>query len=75
MELEKPREGDSYEGEGDFIPETLKDARKALNKSEMLRQAFGEEVIDHYVRAADWEIEDFHRVVTDYEVKRGFERS
>ena len=75
MELEKPREGDSYEGEGDCIPETLKDAREALNKSEMLRQAFGEEVIDHYVRAADWEIEDFHRVVTDYEVKRGFERS
>jgi glutamine synthetase len=75
MELEQPREGDSYEGEGDFIPETLKDAREALNKSEMLRHAFGDEVIDHYVRAADWEIEDFQRVVTDYEVKRGFERS
>ena len=52
-----------------------KDAREALNKSEMLRHAFGDEVIDHYVRAADWEIEDFQRVVTDYEVKRGFERS
>ena len=41
----------------------------------MLREAFGDEVIDHYCRAAEWELEEFDRVVTDYEVARGFERS
>ncbi len=40
----------------------------------MLREAMGDEVIDHYVRCAEWEQEDFDRIVTDYEVKRGFER-
>ena len=41
----------------------------------MLRQAMGDDVIDHYVRAATWEQEEFGRVVTDYEVARGFERA
>jgi glutamine synthetase len=41
----------------------------------MLREAFSDEVIDHYARAAEWEIEEFDRVVTDYEIARGFERA
>ena len=41
----------------------------------MLREAMGNDVIDHYVRCAEWEQEDFDRVVTDYEVKRGFEQA
>ena len=39
----------------------------------MLREAMGDAVIDHYVRAAEWEQEDFDRKVTDYERARGFE--
>jgi glutamine synthetase len=27
------------------------------------------------VRAARWEQEEFDRIVTDYEIRRGFERS
>ena len=34
-----------------------------------------EEVVAHYARAAEWEIEEFNRVVTDYEIARGFERA
>ena len=41
----------------------------------MLKAAFGEEVVAHYLRAAEWEQEDFDRRVTDYEVFRGFERA
>ena len=33
------------------------------------------QVVDHYVRAAEWEQEDFDRRVTDYESIRGFERA
>jgi glutamine synthetase len=32
-------------------------------------------VIDHYVRAARWEQEDYDRRVTDWEIQRGFERA
>ena len=41
----------------------------------MLRAAFGDEVIDHYYRAAMWEQEVSDRHVTDREVARGFERA
>jgi hypothetical protein len=30
---------------------------------------------DHYTRAALWEVEEQDRVVTDWEVSRGFERA
>ena len=57
------------------IPANLRDATQALASSKMLREAMGDEVIDHYVRAARWEQEEFDRVVTHYEVQRGFERA
>ena len=58
-----------------MLPNSLRDARAAMVKSKMLREAFGESVVRHYARAAEWEIEEFDRVVTDYEVARGFERA
>ena len=35
----------------------------------------GDWVIDHYARCAEWEIEEFNRIVTDWEVARGFEKA
>ena len=76
LELAPPASGDVYDAsKAPEIPGTLRDARETLLKSEMLREAFGDGVIDHYARAAEWEIEEFDRVVTDYEVARGFERA
>ena len=40
----------------------------------MLREAFGDGVVDHYTRAAEWEQEEFDKIVTDWEINRGFER-
>ncbi|MBT6416549.1 glutamine synthetase family protein [Candidatus Puniceispirillum sp.] len=73
--LEPEFNGDAYNAESArSIPETLREATAALDGSHMLRSAMGDDVIDHYVRAARWEQEDFDRKVTDYEVARGFER-
>ena len=72
----EPLSGDAYEGEStDHIPTTLREATEALRGSKMLRAAFGDEVIDHYVRMAEWEQEAFDAVVTDWEIARGFERA
>jgi len=57
------------------IPNTLRDATKFLRGSDMLRKAMGDDVIDHYTRCAEWEQEEFDRVVTDWEIARGFERA
>ena len=68
--------GDAYsDDEVRHIPRTLRDAREKLLASSMLREAFGNDVVDHYARAVEWEIEEFNRVVTDYEVARGFEKA
>ena len=76
LELEKEFKGDAYQArKAREIPATLAQATLALKKSSMLRDAMGSDVIDHYVRAAEWEQEDFNSKVTDYEVNRGFERA
>lgn len=75
MELEPPFTGDAYEGKSKPLPRTLKEASETLSGSAMLRAAFGEDVIEHYTRAARWEVEEQERVVTDWEVRRGFERA
>jgi len=67
--------GDAYDSAAAEIPNTLRDARDALLGSAMLNDAFGEDVIAHYARAAEWEIEEFNRVVTDYEIARGLEKA
>lgn len=68
--------GDAYDAsKAPTVPTTLLQARDALLASDMLRAAFGDDVITHYGRAAEWEIEEFNRVVTDYEIARGFERA
>ena len=75
LELAPPYEGDAYRGE--TLPEvakTLRAATAALNSSTMLRKAMGEEVVDHYVHTAIWEQMEYDRRVTDWELRRGFER-
>jgi glutamine synthetase len=76
LELEPAFTGDAYQGDNlREIPTTLRAATVALNESAMLREAFGEEVIDHYVHSARWEQQAFDAQVTDWEVQRGFERA
>ena len=76
LELEPAFKGDAYGGKGvREIPTTLRDATTALEGSAMLRSAFGGDVIDHYVHAARWEQSESDRVVSDWEINRGFEKA
>lgn len=75
LELEPEMAGDMYaSATARPIPRNLREAAVALDESTMLRAAFGSDVIDHYVHAAKWEILEHDRVVTDWELMRGFER-
>lgn len=75
LALEPAISGDIYHaGNVREIPKTLGEAAELLHGSSMLRSAFGDDVVDHYTHAARWEIEQQNRIVTDWEVKRGFER-
>jgi glutamine synthetase len=52
----------------------LREAIAALEGGAMAREAFGDEVIDHYLNYARTEQELFDRVVTCYERERFYER-
>ena len=76
LALEPEFSGDAYAAASvREIPRTRGEAAKALDGSAMLRSAMGDQVIDHYLRAAEWELEEQNRVVTDWELARGFERA
>jgi glutamine synthetase len=68
-------EGNAYsDTERPRLPGTLRDARELFASSAVAREAFGEEVVAHYVNAADVELQAFDSAVTDWERVRGFER-
>ena len=76
MTLAAAATGDVYEdAKASDIPQTLRSATESLRNSDFLREALGDDVVDHYTRAAEWEQEEFDRVVTDWEIARGFERA
>jgi glutamine synthetase len=56
------------------VPRTLRAARDAFAGSKVARSAFGDAVVDHYTNMADVELRAFEAAVTDWELRRGFER-
>ncbi|HWE32644.1 MAG TPA: glutamine synthetase family protein [Solirubrobacteraceae bacterium] len=75
LELEPPYEGNAYLAtDKPRLPATLRDARELFAGSAVARHAFGDEVVDHYLNAADVELAAFNAAVTDWERFRGFER-
>jgi len=75
LELGPPLAGDAYARESlPEIPPTLREAIVALDGSATLRRALGDAVVEHYLHAARWEHSEFDRQVTDWELRRGFER-
>jgi len=56
------------------IPSTLADATDLFEASDVARDAFGEEVQHHLVNTARQELAAFGRAVTDWELRRSFER-
>jgi len=75
LELPPAFAGDAYDQAAlPEIPKTLREATARLDGSTMLRQALGDDVVDHYVHTARWEQLEYDRRITDWELARGFER-
>src|SRR6202034_4135156 len=75
LELGAVFEGDAYKAEGlARLPTSLQQARDLFAESQLARNAFGEDMVAHYVNAADVELAAFGSAVTDWERFPGFER-
>ncbi|GEP32472.1 glutamine synthetase [Nocardioides szechwanensis] len=74
LELEEPLVGNAYTSGRDKVPSTMTAARDVFASSTIARAALGDEVVDHYVNMADVELAAYNAAVTDWELRRGFER-
>ncbi|MBV0895176.1 glutamine synthetase family protein [Microbacterium sp. NC79] len=74
LELEPELLGNAYRSDAPLVPSTMQEARDALAASSTARAALGDDVVDHYVHYADLEIAAYNAAVTDWELRRGFER-
>src|SRR5205823_15008519 len=75
LSLPPESRGDAYTAK-DFprVPGNLTEAIDALDKSQVAREAFGDDVIEHYLNSARIERESFDSAVIDRELRRNFER-
>jgi glutamine synthetase len=74
LELPPPLEGNAYESDAERFPSTLREAIEALEQGTVARQAFGDDVVEHYLNYARTEQRLFDQVVTSYERERLYER-
>ncbi|WP_292670841.1 glutamine synthetase family protein [Nocardioides sp.] len=74
LELEPELVGNAYDSDKPHVPGTLAEAREIFAASAVARSCFGDEVVDHYVNMADVELAAYNAAVTDWELRRGFER-
>ena len=74
LELEDEQVGNAYTSDKPKVPHTLRAAREAFASSAVARAVLGDEVVDHYTNMADVELASFDAAVTDWELRRGFER-
>jgi glutamine synthetase len=75
LPLEPAAAGNAYlDAEASHVPSTLRDALELWEKSTLAREAFGAEVVSHYANYARVELAAYDAAVTDWELRRGFER-
>ncbi|WP_329226923.1 MULTISPECIES: glutamine synthetase family protein [unclassified Streptomyces] len=74
LELPEACEGNAYTAGYDQVPTTLREAAGLWGTSEVAQEAFGDDVVAHYRNMARVELEAFDAAVTDWELRRSFER-
>ncbi|MEY2847920.1 MAG: hypothetical protein RI885_585 [Actinomycetota bacterium] len=74
LELEPMLEGNAYGSDAERVPTTLREAAELFGASTIAREAFGDEVVEHYLNNARIELKAYDAAVTDWERVRGFER-
>jgi glutamine synthetase len=75
LPLEPAFDGNAYaDASSERLPDTLRDALELWRGSELAKAAFGAEVTEHYANYAQVELAAYDAAVTDWELRRGFER-
>lgn len=71
---QKPTVGNGYrENKYGTLPTSLLEATRRMEDSDIARELFGAEFVEHFVKTRLWECRQFAPAVTDWELKRYFE--
>ncbi|MEU0674220.1 glutamine synthetase family protein [Streptomyces sp. NPDC006172] len=74
LELPEPCPGNAYTADYAHVPTTLREAAELWANSPIAKAAFGDETVAHYANMARVELAAFDAAVTDWELRRSFER-
>lgn len=74
LELPEACTGNAYTADYAHVPTTLREAAELWENSPVAKAAFGDEVVAHYRNMARVELDAFDAAVTDWELRRSFER-
>ncbi len=78
LTLGDPISGNAYEVQKSLpeelqFPTNLRDATALFKRSAEARDLFGDEFVDHYVSSRDWEVREYEKFVTSWQLQRYFE--
>jgi glutamine synthetase len=74
LTLEDPLAGNAYTSDLPKVPHTMDAALELWERSDFARTSFGDDVVDHYANMARVELASYGSTVTDWELRRNFER-
>lgn len=78
LELEAPLKGNAYEVQDQLpierqLPTCLKDSVSNLENCKQAYSSLGEDFVDHFVKTRHWEVSEYEKAITDWQLKRYFE--
>ncbi|HTT61386.1 MAG TPA: glutamine synthetase family protein [Bryobacteraceae bacterium] len=68
-----PQTVNAYSGDAQPLPRSLAEATRLFRHSRIAREWLGEEFTDHYAATREWEVRQYEKAVTDWELARYFE--
>jgi glutamine synthetase len=78
LELHEPIKGNAYEVQDKLahdlqLPSSLKESIVNLKTCKQAKKVFGEDFVDHFVKTREWEVSEYEKAITDWQLERYFE--
>ena len=78
LKLSAPVIGSAYDVQDSLdsslqLPSSLKESTLGLRQSEEAVSLFGAKFVDHFAKSREWEVAEYEKVITDWQLSRYFE--
>lgn len=78
LKLKKPVVGNAYDIQDELpkemqLPSSLKESVQNLKESQKAPSIFGKDFVEHFVKTREWEVSEYEKAITDWQLSRYFE--